>query len=102
VIFSDITEWLPLIERLGVPLFMLLLLIVTGARGVWVWGYQYRANEKLWRERLESSERREADWKQMAVSGTLIAERATGREKWTITQRLEFLEDQAARRRSSE
>lgn len=93
--FSDITEWIPVIERLGVPLAILIVLVITGSRGTWVWGYQYRANDKSWREQLEASQAREADWKQMAISGTLIAERATGRERWTVEQRLGFLERQA-------
>lgn len=75
-------DWPQLIERLGLPVVLLVFILFTGFKRYWVWGYQ-----------LKDAERRELDWKDMALRGTLIAERATGREKWTIEQRIKYLED---------
>lgn len=80
VIASDL-DYAALIERLGLPVVLLVFILFTGFKRYWVWGYQ-----------LRDSERRERDWKDMALRGTLIAEKATGREKWTVSERLEHLE----------
>jgi hypothetical protein len=52
------------IQRGGLP-FVLFLLLVTGYRQMWVWGYLYRA------ERREKEE-----WKELALSGTSLARHA--------------------------
>lgn len=75
-----------LIQNFGVPVTLLLVILFGGYKRWWVWGYQ-----------LKDAERREADWKDMALRGTLIAERATGREKWSVEQRLDFLEHRMTR-----
>lgn len=84
MIYASDLDWPQLIERLGLPVVLLVFVLFTGFKRYWVWGYQ-----------LKDAEQREQDWKNMALRGTLIAERATGREKWTIEQRLEFLENVA-------
>jgi hypothetical protein len=53
------------IQAGGVP-FLLFLILVTGFRGMWVWGYLYR------QERAEKEE-----WKRMALDGTSLARVAT-------------------------
>lgn len=74
-------DWPQLIERLGLPVVLLIFILFAGFKRWWCFGYQ-----------LKDAEQREQDWKNMALRGTLIAERATGREKWTVEQRLEWLE----------
>jgi hypothetical protein len=81
VVIADAFDWQMVLERFGLPMLGLVVVLYTGYKQVWVWGYQ-----------LKEAKQREADWKDMALRGTLIAERATGRDKWTIEQRLEFLE----------
>jgi hypothetical protein len=55
------------IQAGGVP-FILFLIIVTGQRQMWVWGYLYR------QERAEKEE-----WKRMALDGTSLARVATSK-----------------------
>ncbi len=38
-------DWVEFLERFGFPLSALVLLLVTGARRVWVWGWQLKAVE---------------------------------------------------------
>lgn len=78
---ADALDWNTVAERYGV-LGLLFFLFVVGLFKKWiVMGYQ-----------LRDAERREQDWKQMALRGTLIAERQSGRESWTVEQRLKHLE----------
>lgn len=52
------------IQRGGLP-FVLFLLLVSGYRQMWVWGYLYRATL-----------REKDEWKELALSGTSLARTA--------------------------
>lgn len=78
---ADQFDWTAIADRYGiVGLFFALFVIAMFKRWI-VMGYQ-----------LRDAERREQDWKSMALRGTLIAERQSGRESWTVEQRLKYLE----------
>lgn len=78
---ADTWDWPTLVERLGLPLVLLIFVLFAGFKRWWVWGYQLRDCEK-----------REREWKELALRGTLIAERTSGRSHWTTEQRLQYLE----------
>lgn len=59
----EFDDWISLIERFGVLVVLLVLILYTGYKRVWVWGYQLRDCE---------TERKE--WKDLALTGTKIAE----------------------------
>lgn len=53
-----------LITQFGLPVSMLILALLTGARGTWVFGRE-----------LEASLRREEEWKQIAYKALSIGEK---------------------------
>jgi hypothetical protein len=60
---GQVLRW---VSDLGV-IGLLLIIIWSGHRRLWVWGWQ-----------LEAAERREDEWRQMALKGTEIGERVIG------------------------
>jgi hypothetical protein len=57
-------DWIPLVERFGVPVTMLLVVVLTGARKWWAYGWYVAAVE------------RDRDfWRGLALQGTALAER---------------------------
>jgi hypothetical protein len=58
-------EALDLIKAVGLPIALLLLALIAGARGTWYYGNTYR-----------SLERDRDYWREMALRGTDLAERA--------------------------
>lgn len=74
-------DWTSIADRYGILGVMFALFVVALFRKWIVMGYQ-----------LKDAEGREADWKDMALRGTLIAERSTGRAQWSVEQRLDYLE----------
>lgn len=83
MILAESLDWTTVgdIASKGGLLTFVLLILYTGRKRVWVWGYQ-----------LDAAEKREADWKDMALRGTLIAERATKLPSLSVEQRLDALE----------
>lgn len=60
-----------MIQQLGLPIFVLLVVIWTGSRGDWVFGWVFRKS-------LEDIERVGIDrdmWRDLALRGTDLAER---------------------------
>lgn len=53
-----------LIQQFGLPISMLILALVSGARGTWVFGREFRA-----------SVQREEDWKQIALKALNVGEK---------------------------
>jgi hypothetical protein len=83
VLIADNFDWPALADRYGILGVILVLVLTTGYKRVWVWGYQ-----------LRDAEKREADWKDLALRGTLIAERVTkGTTRASVEERLAALED---------
>lgn len=78
---ADSFDWTAIADRYGILGVMFALFVVALFKKWIVMGYQ-----------LKESEKREQDWKNMALRGTLIAERQSGRESWTVEQRLKYLE----------
>ena len=56
-------DWLDLIERFGLPVAIFILILWTGYKRIWVWGAELKASEK-----------REQEWRELALTGTKIAE----------------------------
>lgn len=87
-------DWGQFADRYGLPLAAIIVLAATGHRRYWVFGWTYRAMEDHWRERLDAAHQRESEWRRMALSGTLIAERTVGkRREWTTAEREAFNDD---------
>lgn len=86
---DDYAEW---IKLLGLPGFLVALALFSYFKGLWLSRSAHKEIVDLWRFRAESSERRELDWKNLAFSGTLIAEQATKRQQLTVEERLAELE----------
>lgn len=81
MILADSLDWATIADRYGI-VGLFFALFAVGLFKKWiVMGYQ-----------LRDSEKREADWKDMALRGTLIAERATQIPKLSVEQRLDALE----------
>lgn len=63
-------DWGAMIERFGLPLVVLVAILWTGYKGVWVWGSQLRATED-----------REAEWRELALTGMKITEAISERTR---------------------
>ena len=57
-------EAIAFIREFGFPIFVLVVIIGTGARKIWVWGRE-----------LSSSEKRESEWREIALRALGVAER---------------------------
>jgi hypothetical protein len=53
-----------LVQTFGWPMALFIVMTVSGASGVWVWGWQYRAVEK-----------QRDEWKDIALKGQISSER---------------------------
>jgi hypothetical protein len=78
----DLT-WLDVFQKLGVPLGTLVIVLVLGARKVWCFGYQLAREEQRVAEtkaecdaRLTAAQRREDEWKELALTGGHLATEA--------------------------
>lgn len=80
-----------LVQSFGLPIAIFIIILFGGYKRWWVWGYQ-----------LKDSQQRELDWKEIALRGTLIAERTSSRSKWTVEDRLEYLEQIATLHRQQQ
>lgn len=56
-------DWLEFAREFGFPVVTLILVLYTGYKRVWVWGAELKAAEK-----------REQEWRELALTGTKIAE----------------------------
>ena len=57
-----------LVQQFGLPITMLLVALVSGARGVWVFGREFRA-----------SVAREEEWKQIAYKALNVGEKVVSK-----------------------
>lgn len=77
------SDWLQLVETLGgLPLATLLIAILLGGyRKWWAWGYQLTECEARCEARVAASERREAEWRELALGGMQAARTAVSMAK---------------------
>jgi hypothetical protein len=67
----------PLIERFGLPVAMLIIALITGARGIWVWRRELESvNADRTRERTEAETERARERADFAVRLRETEERA--------------------------
>ena len=74
---AQILDW---VQRGGV-IALLLLVIISGWKGIWVWGKQ-----------LDECEKRGDEWKQMALGNLNLASRAAQTAQSTVDVRTEILQ----------
>ena len=55
-----------LLQQFGLPVGMLMIALLTGARGTWVFGRE-----------LKASQERETEWRQIALKALNVGERIT-------------------------
>lgn len=70
----DLTPLGTFIERFGLPLFLLLIAGVTGARGQWLFRWVHDAIVTLLVEKVKMLESERDDWKEIALGGLNVAE----------------------------
>jgi hypothetical protein len=72
---SEIWETIKQVNELSVGA-LLILILIGGYRKWWSWGYQLTECEARWAALLVAAERRENEWKELALSGAITARRA--------------------------
>lgn len=69
---SDLTLIESFFRTFGVPLGLLFLVLWTGARELWVFGHHYRRTIEAYEKRLDASQKREEEWRSLALRGANI------------------------------
>jgi hypothetical protein len=68
---AEIEQWLIVVNN---PLATLAIIILTGMRGYWVWGWIYRERETQLQTLLDRALAETVAWQKVAVDGTKLAE----------------------------
>lgn len=69
VTLADAIRQLPLVS-------LLVLVLIGGARGWWVFGWYAKETEARYKALLEASAKREEEWRQLALDGRGLAQSA--------------------------
>lgn len=64
-------EQIAFLGQYGLPLTMLVTVLSTGARGIWVWGREMKAAEL----RAEAAEKRATEWQGIALKALNVGEK---------------------------
>lgn len=72
-----------LIDKLGVPLGLFVIVLILGAKKVWCFGYQLQEAQTRevkcqadYEKRLTDAQGREDEWRELALNGGYIARQA--------------------------
>ena len=75
--------WTLLIEKLGIPLGLMVVILVLGSRGLWVFGRELSKAEQRetkcqadYEKQLAAAHSREDEWKEAALNGGYLARQA--------------------------
>lgn len=79
----DFTKIGEFIVEFGLPLFMLLFMAFSGAKGWWVFKWVYDTIVMLLKERIAIVEKERDDWKEIALGGLEVAEVSVKEKKDT-------------------
>jgi hypothetical protein len=68
-------EFAAFLGQFGLPLTILVVAAITGARGVWVWGRELKAAN----DRADAAEHRSREWQDIALKALNVGEKVVDR-----------------------
>lgn len=72
---TDALTWAATIRDIGTTA-ALMIVLYGGAKRWWVWGYQLTEAKAECEARLTAAQRREDEWKELALTGGVVAKQA--------------------------
>lgn len=88
MILAEQVDWFAIVERFGLPVSILVIILYTGYKNVWVWGRHVIEQREDLRAQLQKMEEEKNEWKHLALAGVKVVE-ASIKSPSPVTQQLE-------------
>lgn len=79
-------DWIEAINGPGGAIVLLLVIIATGAKGIWIFGRELASVTQRYEAALLDVRAERDEWKRVAFGGTRLAEKAVGVAEQTGTE----------------